>query len=667
MNLSQPELVSRWKHWQRSHAFSAVADWTVEMFCWPSRFADPAVERDFTVDFGQRFADFRRAAIILGTLVWICFGWWEINLARSSAAFRPYFVEIFAFRCIGAVAACVVIVLTFRPSFRDDATAHRVMLTTMAVMYVCMLAQTFLAPRPFNFTHFFVGFYLILFFQFGFLRLRAKRTFLVSLCAVAAILLGQLLTQAIEPTIFAAGMFYISNVLVVGYSVNVNAEKHARDRFISVQALAHSNAALQDANTELAQKHRDLERARRDQQTKSDALIALREQQKEDADHASQAKSRFLAAAAHDLRQPMHALNLFLAAADEALARHDVSESTTLIGEARKASALTVRLFNAILDLSKLESGHVIPNYTSVDLGQVVDDAVDQLTPFAASCGVSLRCRRACGRRAFVRSDADWVPRVLGNLISNSIKYSDPQKARRAVIVGVVKMPNYVRIDVVDNGIGIASQHWDEIFQPFVQLGNPERDREKGLGLGLSIVNAVMSLLEGHRIELSSIEGRGSRFSIRLPVAELTASFDVIAPPAAPELSPATLRGVYVLLVEDDRLVRASMEALFAQWGVLCDSAGSLGDLDELLSSIERLPDLVISDYRLPEMSTALDVVELLKRKLSRPVPCLVITGEAGVPVQSFLPERCLLGKPLVADALAARMVELVGKRNETA
>ncbi|MCG5077709.1 hybrid sensor histidine kinase/response regulator [Paraburkholderia tagetis] len=486
---------------------------------------------------------------------------------------------------------------------------------------------------------------------------------MLTACVIALIVMAQLATQALEPDNFAAGMFYLLNVAVLGHSVNVNAERHVRDRYVAVQALAHSNDALQGANAELAQKHHDLERARRDQQAKSDALIALREQQREAAEQASRAKSRFLAAAAHDLRQPMHALNLFLAAADEALNARDVEASGRLIGEARKASGLTARLFNAVLDLSKLESGHVKPNYTSVDLSRVTEETIEQLAPFAASRGVALRYAKTQQKPAWVRTDADWIPRVLSNLVSNGIKYSDPSKAgRSAVIVSLVRMPNYVRIDVIDNGIGIAPEHWDTIFQPFVQIGNPERDREKGLGLGLSIVNAVVSLLEGHRLELKSIEGRGSRFSVRLPAADPFALQDAaILPDDAASLpSASSLRGLYVLLVEDDSLVRASMEALLARWGVLFDSVRSVVELDELLRAIERVPDLVMSDYRLPEMSTAHDVVRLLGEYFSRPVPCLVVTGEAGVGTQGVLPERCVLSKPLAPDLLIARMIELV-------
>jgi len=166
-------------------------------------------------------------------------------------------------------------------------------------------------------------------------------------------------------------------------------------------------------------------------------------------------------------------------------------------------------------------------------------------------------------------------------------------------------------------------------------------------------------LLEGHRLELKSLEGHGSRFSVRMPVADQFALPDATLPPADTVSSPSSLRGLYVLLVEDDSLVRASMEALFARWGVLSDSVRSAAELDDLLQSIERVPDLVISDYRLPEMATAHDVIRLLGEHVARPVPCLVVTGEAVASTQGVLPERCVLSKPLSPDLLIARMIEL--------
>ena len=122
--------------------------------------------------------------------------------------------------------------------------------------------------------------------------------------------------------------------------------------------------------------------------------------------------------------------------------------------------------------------------------------------------------------KTIVRSDRQLLARVLTNIIGNAIKYSDPSKPKPVVVVGIVGLPNRARIDIIDNGIGIPSQHWEDVFQPFFQLGNAERDREKGLGLGLSIVKSIMQLLKEHRIDMRSTEGKGTRFSLDIPRAD---------------------------------------------------------------------------------------------------------------------------------------------------
>jgi CheY-like chemotaxis protein len=232
--------------------------------------------------------------------------------------------------------------------------------------------------------------------------------------------------------------------------------------------------------------------------------------------------------------------------------------------------------------------------------------------------------------------------------------------ATPAVIVGVVRSATRARIDVVDNGVGIAPQHWDAIFQPFFQIGNPEQDRDKGLGLGLSIVNAVISMLEEHRIELKSAEGRGSRFSVELPVCGTAVEQPAAPVPALSGASSATLEGLYVMLVEDDGLVRASTEALLLQWGVLFDSASSYEEFEVLLDEVERFPDLVITDFRLRDFKTAREIAMLATAKLGRPCPCLVVTGE---PSATIVPLACahdVSSKPVSPAALRSLILSLV-------
>lgn len=416
-----------------------------------------------------------------------------------------------------------------------------------------------------------------------------------------------------------------------------------------------------ELNAELKDKNQSLEISRNEQIARTNALIRLKDQQKRAAEDANSEKSSFLAAATHDLRQPMHALNLFLAAADEAARRGDSEESRKLITQARKSSVVMARLFDAVLDLSRLESGRVCPDYSVFDLSPLLRETVEQSTPFSAENGVALRLRCPANVSIWVRSDAHWIRRVLANLVSNGLKYADSNKAPRcAVLVGVVRSANRVRIDVVDNGIGIAQRHWDAIFRPFFQIGNVERDREKGLGLGLSTVNVMISMLDEHRIELKSSEGRGSRFSVELPICQSPTLASTREAPVEPITLPSAISGLYVLLVENDALVRAAMEALFRQWSVLVDSASSLAQLGEILDAIERYPDLIITDYRLTDSTTARDVAALAYGRLGKSIPCLIITGEVRATDQQVCSERNVLVKPVTAELLKNKILELI-------
>jgi CheY-like chemotaxis protein len=213
------------------------------------------------------------------------------------------------------------------------------------------------------------------------------------------------------------------------------------------------------------------------------------------------------------------------------------------------------------------------------------------------------------------------------NLFDNAIKYSDRSKAQPVVFVGIVRLPNRVRIDIIDNGIGIPSHHWENVFKPFFQLGNTERDREKGLGLGLSIVKSIMLLLSEHRIDMRSVEGRGTRFSLDIPRTDDPGTFKIIK---EAEQSPIgkDVSGLYVIYVEDDVLVRASTVALFQEYGILYEAIGSVSELEERLPLLERMPDLLITDYRLPGGGTAKNIMQLMSHYFDADIPAIVLTGE---------------------------------------
>lgn len=636
----------------------------VKILSFPRPFEDPEIEREFLDDHGPRFAGFRRAAGILGLFVWTGYIWLEFNIASHDPAFRRVFPEEMLLRCIGIVVIGICVALSFRSSFSHEFTARRILLSAISAGNAIYLGMVFIAPRPYQFLYL-VGLSLILSFQFGLCLLRAKSTFLLAASVIIAILVLQISLHFFDEANFVFGLAFLLNLTVIGLGANVHSERHIRERFAAEKALALANADLKESNAKLIAKHIALEIAQREQLSKTNALIALKEQQKQAANDANREKSDFLAAATHDLRQPMHALNLFLEATEEALRKDDTAQSRELIAQVRKSSIIMGHLFDAVLDLSRLGSGHVSPEYHVFDLSPLVRDAIEQLSPSSAAAGVSLRLRCPPNVNIWVRSDPHWLGRIVANLISNGVKYSDQHKAPQCtVLVGVVRSSNRVRIDVVDNGVGIASKYWNAIFKPFFQIDNAERDRDRGLGLGLSIVNAMVSMLDEHRVELKSSEGRGSRFSVEVPISHsqiLESRQELSEDSTAPVGETA---GLYVLLVEDDGLVRAATEALLEQWGMLVDSAGSLTHMEELLDSIERYPDLVITDYRLHDGKTAHDVTESVQRKLGKSPPCLVITGEASSAGRTVACDQYILVKPVTPELLRKRILEATAVRS---
>jgi signal transduction histidine kinase/CheY-like chemotaxis protein len=627
----------------------------------PAPFDDPALEARFLDDHSARFCAFRRASTLLALGIWTCFLWWEVSFASRNEPLHSALGTILTVRLLGVAFILYLCVLVMRPSFRQHATATRVMLTGIYGLDLLLILLIATTPAPYNYTEYLYGLCLALFFQFSFFYLKSRHALTSAIVTFVTLIVLQVVFKIMAPENFFAGMFYMFNVIVCSHGVCTHAERVSRERYAAERALASLNDELRAANVEMERRNRELQISKKDQEIKTNALLALKEQQMLAAESASREKSSFLAAATHDLRQPMHALNLFLQAAAEAIRNGEFEEAERLINECGRSSVILARLLNAVLDLSRLESGRVAPRYHVFDLREVIEEAAEQLRSSALSRGVELRLRLphdiVC-----VRSDAHWLQRAVGNLVSNGIKYADTGKSKKpTVIVGVVRSPTRARIDVLDNGIGISAAYWEAIFQPFFQVDNPEQDRDKGLGLGLSIVNAVISMLDEHRLELKSAEGLGSRFSVELPLCGASPETPAARGPSRGAAAEAAqLDGRYVLLVEDDGLVRASTEALLSQWGVLFDSAASFDEFAEILGSLERYPDLIITDFRLHDFKTAREVAMLAATRLGKPCPCLVVTGEPAATIVPLACDHDVLSKPVSPAELRREMISLI-------
>jgi two-component system, sensor histidine kinase len=409
---------------------------------------------------------------------------------------------------------------------------------------------------------------------------------------------------------------------------------------------------MADANAALVESRRDLE-------TKSIALVAAKEDLRALAEKQNQNKSKFLADAAHDLSQPVHAVSLLIESARYALERRDRRKSAALMDAAGRAARLTRSSFKAVLEISQLESGLIRPTYSVFDVEELIAEVAAPLRVIAEARGVTVRLRRSQRISPIVRSDRALLGRAIANLLSNAIKYADPAKGdRRAVLVGAISLSQHVRIDVVDNGIGIPSDRRADVFQPFVQLSNPERNREKGLGLGLSIVAATVDLLARHKITMRSVEGRGTRVSLETP--RHAGRRGLVTQAQAAAGGSGDLTSLFIWCVEDDEMNREATLALLNELGVLTDQAGSVEQLEHALERTERAPDLVISDYRLPQGRTADDVVAAFSRRWSEPIPVLVLTGEVAASGALIARNRTLfLKKPAAPEAFIAAIHQL--------
>jgi signal transduction histidine kinase/CheY-like chemotaxis protein len=329
---------------------------------------------------------------------------------------------------------------------------------------------------------------------------------------------------------------------------------------------------------------------------------------------ANRYKSHFLASASHDLRQPLHALNLFVA---QLPTEKKPAERKRLVSHIDAAVASMNELFEALLDMTKLDAGILQANPVEFAVQRLLDRIETTFAELADEKGLSLRVV-PCS--AWVRSDPILLERILFNLVANAVRYT----ARGGVVVGCRRCATQLRIDVCDTGAGIPENQRQSIFSEFYQLANPAPDRKAGLGLGLAIVDRLGRLL-GHPVELQSNPGRGSRFSVSVPLAaELRSTVPLPVAPHAADLA----RGKRVMVIDDDVLVLDGMRGILQSWGCCVQIAASGAAALAIVVDGGGQPDLIISDLRLADGENGIEVIERLRKALGTPVPAFVISGD---------------------------------------
>jgi signal transduction histidine kinase/CheY-like chemotaxis protein len=343
----------------------------------------------------------------------------------------------------------------------------------------------------------------------------------------------------------------------------------------------------------------------------AEANLADKSRQLEMADRY---KSHFLASASHDLRQPLHALNLFVA---QLQTEKKPAERKRLVSRIDAAVASMNELFEALLDMTKLEAGILQANPAEFAMQRLLDRIETTFAELADKKGLSLRVV-PCS--AWVRSDPIQLERILFNLVGNAVRYT----ARGGVVVGCRLRATQLRIDVCDTGAGIPEDERQSIFTEFYQLATPAPDRKAGLGLGLAIVDRLGRLL-GHPVQLESHLGRGSRFSVSVPLAaELR---DTVPLPVALQAADVA-RGKRVMVIDDDVLVLDGMRGILQSWGCRVHTASSGAAALASVADGGGQPDLIISDLRLADGESGIEVIERLREALGATVPAFVISGD---------------------------------------
>jgi two-component system, sensor histidine kinase len=365
----------------------------------------------------------------------------------------------------------------------------------------------------------------------------------------------------------------------------------------------------------------------------------------ESADKASREKSNFLAAATHDMRQPVHSLVLLQGVLQQANMNE---QNRSVLDQMQLATNTISKLFDSVMELSRLESGSVLPQFEPIAIESFVAERISQQLPSAAEKGLRIRFQKSrASLGAWISADRILLMRLIDNLIGNAIKYT----AVGGVLVTL--RPSTARrlyLEVWDTGLGIAEADLDRVFEPYVQVGNEARNREKGLGLGLAIVRSS-AVLMSTPLAVSSKLGKGSRFRMELTntappllASNVTVNDSHMGEPAV------FFKDVRILVLEDDPMVTSALEAVFATWEMDVKHARCY----EEIRVGSWVPQLILSDYRLPGSMDGLQCLDMLRQQFPR-VACVLQTGEFSMEIPRAVHAKGyeLVAKPVSVEVLA--------------
>lgn len=346
-------------------------------------------------------------------------------------------------------------------------------------------------------------------------------------------------------------------------------------------------------------------------------LVAELARKSDEAERANVGKSKFLAAASHDLRQPLHALGLFTSVLSDQATEPKTRAIVDKIDESVRA---LLDMFDVLLDVSRLDAGVLRPMLREFHLRNLCARLAGDFGPEADARGLQFTCDVG---DVVVRSDPALLEQILRNLVANAVRYT----VRGTVRVDCVNRDSEIEIRVTDTGVGIPADQQRAIFEEFHQLGNPERDRSKGLGMGLAIVDRVAKLLD-HAVRVDSAPGKGSCFAVTVPRGETAA---IMAEGVVSTIVPGDLTGLLVVVIDDDGGARTAMASLLEHWGCKVVGVGSQAEALAALRSSDVAPNAIVADYRLRNGRDGAEAIAAVRNEFGDDIPALIVTGDIAV------------------------------------
>jgi len=416
-------------------------------------------------------------------------------------------------------------------------------------------------------------------------------------------------------TSLIALLFVVSMVLVI-VRMNISKPLQLLTDSINRYTPLHKVEEIEDEQNilsredELGRMGRSFNRLKKDLWEQGEGL----QNAKSDAERANKAKSVFLASASHDLRQPLNAMQMYIAALQSKVKDKEILR---IIEDINSVSISTARLLNALLDVSELEVGAIKPRHEIFSVNNILISIFQSFLPLAKDKELDFRIVPSS---LYVESDPALLERILGNFMSNAIRYTD----KGSVLIGCRRKGSEVSIEVWDTGCGISDDQMSLIYEDFYQVENKERDRGKGLGLGLALAKRLSDSLD-HKIDSKSSLGRGSCFSVRVDLAENKADTnqDEIF------MNIMNLSGINILLIEDDIDVLKATKQLLESWGCNVKTARNKDEVMNLIKEDPyKNPDIILADNRLPGDASGIDITYLIQEKLQTSIPCVIMTGD---------------------------------------